>query len=503
MLPRAAWPLVRPVEPPLDLGTALGLIAGVLVVSALAAGLVERAPLSFPMLFLGLGFVVGDRGLGLISIGLDSRLLEVVAIVTLSLVLFLDAVNLELTELRRDWLAPLLVLGPATLLVAGLLAGAGMLLLGLPVVLAALLRTILASTDPVVLRDVLRDPRLPRSVRRILSVEAGTNDIVVLPILLVLIAIAHGDLGGPTQWLGFLGQLLVLGPAAGFAIGAAGSWVMGRVDQRFHIRPEYQSLYGIGLVLGAFVIGEAAGGDGDGFLAAFAAGLAVTAFNQTLCDCFLEFGQVIAEMTMLLAFVLFGAVLSSLVGEAPLLATVALAGLAIFIIRPLVVRSVLRLGRAGLSRYARQFIGWFGPRGLASLLFALLVVEDGVPGGEQLFALVGVVVLVSVVAHGVTATPFSGWYARRASQETLAEERASTAAELFAQRPDDIPRVTPAELSQRLAGPNPPVVLDVRSRSEYARDGVRIPGSVRVLPDQVAEWAADRLRDQPYVLYCT
>jgi hypothetical protein len=115
------------------------------------------------------------------------------------------------------------------------------------------------------------------------------------------------------------------------------------------------------------------------------------------------------------------------------------------------------LARAGLSRYARQFIGWIGPRGLASLLFALLVVEDGVPGGEQ----------------------------------------------LFAQSPDDIPRVTPAELSQRLAGPNPPVVLDVRSRSEYARDGVRIPGSIRVLPDQVTEWAADRLRDQPYVLYCT
>jgi sodium/hydrogen antiporter len=485
----------------LDLTTALGLVAGVLVVSALAAGLVERAPLSFPMLFLGLGFVVGDRGLELISVGLDSRLLEVVAIVTLSLVLFLDAVNLELTELRRDWLAPFLVLGPATLLVAGLLAGAGMLLLELPVVLAALLGTILASTDPVVLRDVLRDPRIPRSVRQILSVEAGTNDIVVLPILLVLIAVAHADLGGPTQWLTFLGRLLVLGPAVGFAVGAAGAWVMGKVDERFHIRHEYQSLYGIGLVLGAFVTGEAAGG--DGFLAAFAAGLAVTAFNQTLCDCFLEFGQVIAETTMMVAFVLFGAVLSTLVGEVPLLATLALAVLAVFVIRPLVVGLVLWLGRAGLSRYARQFIGWFGPRGLASLLFALLVVEDGVPGGEQLFALIGVVVLVSVVAHGVTATPFSRWYARRASQETLAEERAGTAAELFTPGPDDIGRVSPAELAQRLAGPNPPVVLDVRSRSEYARDGVRIPGSVRVLPDQVSEWAADRLRDQPYVLYCT
>ena len=485
----------------MELEAAFGLIAGVLVVSALAAGLVERAPLSFPMLFLGFGFLIGDRGLGFISIGLDNSVLEVVAVVALALVLFLDAVNLELTELRRDWLVPVLVLGPATLLVIGLLAGLGMLLLDLPVILALLLGTILASTDPVVLRDVLRDRRIPRSVRRALSVEAGTNDIVVLPILLVLIAIAHADLGGPAGWLGFLGQLFVLGPAAGFAVGAAGSWVMGRVDQRFQIRREYQSLYGIGLVLGAFVAGEAVGG--DGFLAAFAAGLAVTVVNQTLCDCFLEFGQVIAEMTMLLAFVLFGALLSTMLGQVPPLTTLALAGLAIFVIRPVAVRLVLRLGRAGLSRYARQFIGWFGPRGLNSLLFALLVVAQGVPGGEGLFAVIGVVVLVSVVAHGVTATPFSSWYARKASQETLVEERAGTAAELFTQSPDDVPRVTPAGLAERLAGPHPPLILDVRSRSEYNRDGVRIPGSIRVLPDQVAEWAADRLRDQPFVLYCT
>jgi NhaP-type Na+/H+ or K+/H+ antiporter len=485
----------------LELETAFALVAGVLVVSALAAGLVERAPLSFPMLFLGLGFLLGDRGLRLISIGLDSRVLEVVAIVTLALVLFLDAVNLELTELRRDWLVPVLVLGPGTLLVIGLLAGLGMLLLDLPVILALLLGTILASTDPVVLRDVLRDPRIPRSVRQTLSVEAGVGDGDQDEQGRQDHDVVGARLGGVADWLGFLGQLLVLGPAAGFAVGAAGSWVMGRVDQRFHIRREYQSLYGIGLVLGAFVAGEAVGG--DGFLAAFAAGLAVTVVNQTLCDCFLEFGQVIAETTMLLAFVLFGALLSTLVGEVPLLATLALAALAIFVIRPLVVWSVLRLGRAGLSRYARQFIGWFGPRGLNSLLFALLVVEQAVPGGEQLFAVIGVVVLVSVVAHGVTATPFSRWYARKASQETLAEERAATAAELFAQSPDDIRRVTPTELAERLAGPNPPVVLDVRSRSEYDRDGVRVPGSVRVLPDQVTEWAADRLRDQPYVLYCT
>jgi NhaP-type Na+/H+ or K+/H+ antiporter len=485
----------------LELNTAFGLIAGVLVVSALAAGLVERAPLSFPMLFLGLGFVVGDRGLGLISIGLHSRVLEVVAVVALALVLFLDAVNLELTELRRDWLAPVLVLGPATLLVIGLLAGLGTLLLDLPLVLALLLGTILASTDPVVLRDVLRDRRIPRSVRRTLSVEAGTNDIVVLPILLVLIAVAHADLGEVSDWLVFVAQLFVLGPAVGFAVGAAGSWVMGRVDRRFQIRREYQSLYGIGLVLGAFFTGEAVGG--DGFLAAFAAGLAVTLINQTLCDCFLEFGQVLAEMTMLLAFVLFGALLSTLLADLPLLPTLALAMLAIFVIRPVAILLVLWLGRADLSRHARQFVGWFGPRGLNSLLFALLVVAQGVPGGEALFPVIGVVVLVSVVAHGVTATPFSSWYAGKIGEQTLAEERAGTAAELFTQSPDDVPRVTPAQLVDRLGEPHPPLILDVRSRSEYQRDGVRIPGSIRVLPDQVTEWAADRLRDQPYVLYCT
>jgi sodium/hydrogen antiporter len=90
----------------LELDSAFGLIAGVLVVSALSAGLVERAPVSFPMLFLGFGFLIGDRGLGFISIGLDNSVLEVVAVVALALVLFLDAVNLELTELRRDWLVP-------------------------------------------------------------------------------------------------------------------------------------------------------------------------------------------------------------------------------------------------------------------------------------------------------------------------------------------------------------------------------------------------------------
>ena len=165
--------------------------------------------------------------------------------------------------------------------------------------------------------------------------EAGTNDIVVLPILLVLIAIAHADLGGPAEWLRLPravaarpgGRLRRRGRVLGHGPGRPALPHPPRVPVAVRHRP------------GPGRLRHRRGGRRDGFLAAFAAGLAVTAFNQTLCDCFLDFGQVIAETTMLLAFVLFGAVLSTLIAEVPPLATLALAALAIFIIRPLVVRS--------------------------------------------------------------------------------------------------------------------------------------------------------------------
>ena len=134
---------------------------------------------------------------------------------------------------------------------------------------------------------------------------------------------------------------------------------------------------------------------------------------------------------------------------------------------------------------------------------ALLVVLAGVPGSELLLATIGVVVIASVLVHGATATPFSAWYGRRASETTLAEERESTAAGLFTQVVGEVPRITVEELSGLLSGPAPPIVLDVRSRSSYDRDGSQIPGSIRVLPDQVVEWATDRSLDDMVVTYCT
>jgi NhaP-type Na+/H+ or K+/H+ antiporter len=330
----------------------MALIAAVLLVSALASGIVERAPLSFPMIFLGLGFLLGAGGVGVIQIESHNPVLEAVAIVSLALVLFLDAVKIQVDELCSDWRVPMLSLGPGTILIILGVAAAASLLVGATPVQSLLLGAILASTDPVVLRDVLRDERIPRSIRRALSIEAGMNDIVVLPIVLILIAILTAEVGGLLNWARFLAQLLILSPVVGLAVGGIGAWLMGRVDRRFGIRREYQALYGIGLVLAAYAAGQAV--QGDGFLAAFFAGLAVTLFNVSLCDCFLEYGEVTAEMAMLLAFVLFGALLSMLLGTIPLVPALALALIVIGVARPLALGLVLQRDheqrRAGVHR---------------------------------------------------------------------------------------------------------------------------------------------------------
>jgi sodium/hydrogen antiporter len=490
-----------------ELVVAFGLAAVVLTVSALASGIVERAPLSFPIIFLGFGFLIGERGFGLLTLSPEDHTLEAIAILTLALVLFLDAVRMEVEELRGAGLAPMLSLGPGTLIIISVAALGANLLLNTSLIESLLLGTILASTDPVVLRDVVRNERIPRSIRRALSIEAGTNDIVILPILLVLIAVANSEAASATGWATLLAQVLLLGPLVGFAVGAAGAWLMGKADAAFGISREYQALYGIGLVLLAYAGAQGLGG--DGFLAAFAAGLGVAILNFDLCDCFLDYGETTTEMTMLLSFILFGVVISDIALEVPLVPALVLAVVVIFVARPVAIGLVLR--RAVMSNAARAFIGWFGPRGLNSLLLALLVVQNGVANAEFLLAITGIVVTVSVVVHGASATPLSTLYGRAVERRTLQEEREGTAAGLFEGSAGETPRIKPEELAGQLEGASPPVVLDVRTRSQYERDKRQIPGSIRVPTDRIEDWARRLIAEnpdgepflRPVATYCT
>lgn len=490
-----------------DLVTAFTLAALVLMVSALASGLVERAPISFPVIFLGLGFLLGERGFGFLTLGPEDPTLETIAVLTLALVLFLDAVRMEAEEVRGAGLVPVLSLGPGTLITISVVALGANLLLDTSLVESLLLGTILASTDPVVLRDVVRNERIPRSIRSALSVEAGTNDIVVLPILLVLIAVANSEAASAAGWATLLAEVLLLGPLVGFVVGALGAWLMAKADAAFGIRREYQALYGIGLVLLAYAGAQSLGG--DGFLAAFAAGFVVAILNFELCDCFLDYGETTTEMTLLLSFILFGVVISDISLAVPLVPVLVLAVVVIFFARPLAIGLVLR--RTAMSNAARAFIGWFGPRGLNSLLLALLVVQNGVADGEFLLAVTGLVVTVSVVVHGASATPLSALYGRAAERRTLQEERAGTAAGLFEGPAGETPRIKPEELAKEMEGTNPPLILDVRTRSQYERDKTQIPGSARVPTDRIEDWAKRLIAEspdgepflRPVATYCT
>ena len=136
-------------------------------------------------------------------------------------------------------------------------------------------------------------------------------------------------------------------------------------------------------------------------------------------------------------------------------------------------------------------------------MLALLVVLAGVEGSELLLATVGVVVIASLVIHGASASPLSAWYERKIETETLDEEREGTVADLFEAKDEAGRRISIDELNDLMASPTPPVVLDVRSRAHFESSDGQIPGSIRVLPDQVTEWAADQARDRMVVAYCT
>src|SRR5215510_11814366 len=331
-----------------SLAAALAIIGIVIIVSALLSGLIERSGLPQVAVFLALGVALGHYGLQALNIGLDSAALRVVATLSLALVLFTDAVSLNIAEVKRRGGLALRLLGPGTLLTAALIALAGWLVLGLPAPGAAILGAALASSDPV-----------------------------LLPV--VIIAMAFLSHGSPLSGAGFakLGlDLFILGPGAGIFIGLLGVAALDLIRRRIGVRRDYESLYSLGVAFTAFAAAEAV--HGSGFLAAFAAGMTIAALDVELCDCFIEYGGVTAEMLLLFTFVLLGSYVIwtgfTVINGAVLLFT----AIAVLVRTPVYLLSLIR---SGVDMRGRLLIAWFGPRGLSSLLLVLLPVFAGLPGG--------------------------------------------------------------------------------------------------------------------------
>jgi sodium/hydrogen antiporter len=284
---------------------ALALVGVVIVAASLLSGAVERSGAPQVAIFLLLGAMLGPFGLGVVDFPLESESLEVLATLALVLVLFSDAIAVDLGEVRGHRRLAALILGPGTILPAALIALVAWLLLDLPPAAAAILGAALASTDPVLLRTLVRTPALPPPARLALRLESGINDVVLLPVVvLAMLALREGSPSGAEVSRHVMG-LFVLGPVLGLGVGYVAITLLDRVRSRAGVRRDYESLYALGVAFSAFAAAEAVGG--SGFLAAFAAGLVVAAMDVELCDCFLDYGEASAEMFLLLTFVAFGA----------------------------------------------------------------------------------------------------------------------------------------------------------------------------------------------------
>jgi NhaP-type Na+/H+ or K+/H+ antiporter/rhodanese-related sulfurtransferase len=441
---------------------ALAIIGVVIIISALLSGLIDRSGLPQVAVFLGLGAALGPAGLGVLNLTLGSPALKVAAILSLTLVLFTDAVSLNIAEVRRRGALAFRLLGPGTLLTAAIIAVAGWWLLKLSIPLAAILGAALASSDPVLLRGLLRRRDIPADARHALQLESGLNDVVLLPVVLVAMVFLHGGMTPSALGIAKLGlNLFILGPGAGILVGLLGVAALDLIRKKLGVRRDYESLYSLGIAFAAFAAAEAV--HGSGFLAAFAAGMTIAALDVELCDCFVEYGGVTAEMMLLLTFVLFG---SSLIWSG---LTIINGPVLIFTAIALLIRTpvyLLSLIGSGVDRRGRLLIAWFGPRGLSSLLLVMLPVFADISGSRELFSVCSLVVLVSVVVHGGSPLLLAGFARKRAAREALASEASGPEVardfgpqELIAEAlreapaPEARPNAAPVKIEPRVAEP--------------------------------------------------
>lgn len=404
-------------EPAIGSDLALGLLALAVAAYAMVAALLERWSVSSAFAFLVIGAIIGGIGLGSIANdppGTDA--LGMLAELTLALVLFSSASTIRLRGLEVD--APVvgrllavglpLTIGLGTVMALGLFPGIS---LGL----ALLMGTILAPTDADLGHQVISDRSVPARVRRILNIESGLNDGIAAPVVSVALAIAAvGDLGGERM---VLEGLLELAAAllVGLAVGGVGRRLLALAEQRGLATSSSRQLAVLALALAAYFV--AAGMGASGFIAAFTAGLAFGMGSSERVGPDITFTETQSVLLSIAVWLIFGLLVSEEFSNLADPAVILFALLALTLMRLLPV--AVALAGTGFDRMTVAFIGWFGPRGLASVVFVLLaleVLEDaGVPS-DPLGPVVVWTVVLSVVAHGFSARWLAAGYGRYAAR---------------------------------------------------------------------------------------
>ena len=408
---------------------ALGLLACLIFAFGLIARRVEGSIVTAPMVFVSAGLIANWTGL--VDFGaathapageaeVSRAVVFIVAELALVLLLFSDAARIDLRTLRGNPL-PARLLGIGLPLTIGLGTALALLLLSdLQLWECAIVAAVLAPTDAALGQAVVSDKALPRHIRQGLNVESGLNDGGSVPFLMLFIALAATHEGLEDGWVRFTLEQIGYGAAIGAAAGAAGGLALKRATERGWSTPVFRRLAMAALAVIAWFVADELGG--NGFIAAFVGGCAAGMAAGRVRERLLGFSEEEGEVLNLAVFFIFGVFAADALGSATW-EIVAYAVLSLTVIRMLpVALSVIGLG---LRAPTVAFLGWFGPRGLASIILGLVVIEEAplLPGLKVIFVTMTVTVLLSVFAHGATAAPLSRRYAGRADWRAEAGRR--------------------------------------------------------------------------------
>jgi sodium/hydrogen antiporter len=381
------------------------MLAAFLLIYSAVAGRIERSWISGPIVFTAVGFILGPDGLGVLHLNISGEGLRILAELTLAMVLFTDAANSDFGVVRRNLGLPerLLLLGlPLTIVLGFLLAAIVFPRLGTLEI--ALLAAILAPTDAALGKPVVTNPTVPAVMREALNLESGLNDGICVPIVVLLLGLAVGtQIEGGT--MAHVARVVVEEIGIGLIIGLALTWLttlmLRFVERRGWISEHWVEIPIIALAAACFTAAQAAGG--SGFIACFVGGLLLSGLGERHKTELLRGAEHTGEALALLTWVVFGGIVVARLIDRVTWPALIYAVLSLTVIRMLPV--FLCMTGTRTTTADKLFIGWFGPRGLATIVFAVLVLDEKLPGNDTILLAAGWTVLLSVIAHGITANP--------------------------------------------------------------------------------------------------
>ena len=394
----------------------LALIAAFIFLYSLSSGRLDRTIFSGAIIFMALGFMFGPHGLDVLKLDVEKEGLRLLAEMTLALVLFTDAANANLDVLKKS------VKIPASLLLIGLpltiLLGFGIGILTfteLSLIEIAIIATILAPTDAALGKAVVTNKSVPADIRESLSFESGLNDGICVPVLFIFLALASHtvtDHGTAYDAVMLVVEEIGIGAVVGVVLAFIASWLFMKFDSNGWVSETWKQLPLIAVSIATFSLAQYLGG--SGFIACFVGGLLFASLAKEQKHTLLFAAEGGADTLALITWLIFGAIVVGHTVDQMSWQPFLYAALSLTIIRMVPVFIVL--AGTNFNIQEKLFIGWFGPRGLASIVFAVIVLNENLPGGDIIRQVVGLTIFFSVVLHGTSANPLVNKLAAKLSK---------------------------------------------------------------------------------------